>query len=312
MSVFTVWGCLLLLFKCLGPKHLGVFSGHPYRRQGAKATTGRIIFLISSIIVMIFSILVVTKGLTQLDNTTDTIDATNQDVIKIHDEFVDISTSLKRVSLEATPVRDELVNFLKNDICPLSPGSATERDIRQVGSLALVALQDLSDFIEDELTTMNQALLQTRRATDDISKAVEDIQFTGGAATGVMIPYFIVPALLLVALLLGWFEVYSEGYYFFTTWFTMPFFVLMIIFSFLTCGFIVLATEGNADFCAGGTTSSPEGTIQRVLWEYNVTQGSFYYDAIMFYSNQCRPEGPWGFLEGYYADLVSYIYIYAC
>jgi hypothetical protein len=52
---------------------------------------------------------------------------------------------------------------------------------------------------------MNQALLQTQRATDDISKAAEDIQFTGGTTTGAMIPYFIVPALLLVALLLGWF-----------------------------------------------------------------------------------------------------------
>jgi hypothetical protein len=70
-----------------------------------------------------------------------------------------------------------------------------------------VALQELSDFIKDELTTtgMNQALLQTLRATDDISEAAKDIQFTGGAATGVMIRYFIVPALLLVALLLGWF-----------------------------------------------------------------------------------------------------------
>jgi hypothetical protein len=52
---------------------------------------------------------------------------------------------------------------------------------------------------------MNQALLQAGRATDDISKAAEDIQFTVGAATEVTIPYFIVPALLLVALLLGWF-----------------------------------------------------------------------------------------------------------
>jgi hypothetical protein len=70
-----------------------------------------------------------------------------------------------------------------------------------------VALQEFSYFIKDELTTtaMNQALLQTQRATDDISEAAEDIQLSRGAATGVVVPYFIVPALLLVALLLGWF-----------------------------------------------------------------------------------------------------------
>jgi hypothetical protein len=43
-----------------------------------------------------------------------------------------------------------------------------------------VALQELSDFIKDELTTtgMNQALLQTRRATNDSSEAAKDMQFT--------------------------------------------------------------------------------------------------------------------------------------
>jgi hypothetical protein len=71
----------------------------------------------------------------------------------------------------------------------------------------VMAMQELSAFIKDELTTtsMNQASLQTRKATDNISEAAEDIQFTEGGATGVMIPYFIVPALLLVTLLLGWF-----------------------------------------------------------------------------------------------------------
>jgi hypothetical protein len=66
----------------------------------------------------------------------------------------------------------------------------------------VMAMQELSAFIKDELTTtsMNQASLQTRKATDNISEAAEDIQFTEGGATGVMIPYFIVPALLL-----GWF-----------------------------------------------------------------------------------------------------------
>jgi hypothetical protein len=305
MSFFTVWGLLLLLFKCLGPKHLGVFSGHPFRKHGTFATVGRSIFAFSSLMVMIFSILLVTKGLTELQTTVDTADATNQDVMKISTEFMGISTNLKEVARAATPVRDELVDFLKNDICPLTPGSATESDIRKIGNSTLNAMEQLSNFIDDRLQELDSTLMQVDDATKKVDSAVDSTDFTGGAATAIMIPYFIVPSLLLVTLLLGWFEVYSEGYYCLTTWFLMPLFVLMVMFSFVAAGWVALATEGNADFCSGGGNHTPEGTIERALWQYNLTEGEFYFDSLMFYSKQCQSASPWGFLEGYYTDLVS-------
>ena len=43
------------------------------------------------------------------------------------------------------------------------------------------------------------------------------MKFTTGAVVGVMLPYLIIPALLLVGLFLGWTESYFEEYYFFTT-----------------------------------------------------------------------------------------------
>jgi hypothetical protein len=225
--------------------------------------------------------------------------------MKIANEFVGISTNLKLVARDATPVRDELVDFLKRDICPLSPGSATERDIRDIGNVTLVAMEKLSNFIDDQLKDLDVTLKQVQDGTEQVADTVDSVEFTGGSATAVMIPYFIVPALLLVALLLGWFEVYSEGYYCFTTWFLMPLFVLMVIVSYVGAGWVALATEGNADFCSGGSSKTPEGTLQRALWQNNFTEGEFYYDSLMFYSNQCRSESPWDFLEGYYSDLVS-------
>lgn len=283
-----------------------VFSGHPFRSESTFSTIARSIFAFSSVMVIIFSIVCVTQGLTEVQTTADQVDATNHDVMKIHDEFVRISTSLNGVSRAATPVRDQLVSFLKDDVCPLAPGSATEMNIRQIGRNTLDALEDLSNFIEDELIDVDNALKTVQKTTEYVDKVVQKTSFTGPAAAAVMIPYFIVPALLLVTLLMGWFEVYSEAYYSFSTWFLMPLFVLMVIFAYVATGWAALSTEGNADFCSGGATSTPEGTIQRALWQHNLNGGQLYYDAMMFYSNQCQTDSPWEFLEDYYGDLVSH------
>jgi hypothetical protein len=297
MSFFTVWGLVLLLFKCLGPKHLGVFSGQPFQKKGGFATTGRVIFLLSGVLVMIFSILTVTKGLSELQTTAETVDATNADIIKIHGEFESLLKSLRGVPRDATPVRDQLVLFLKEDLCPLNPGSSAETDIRKIGSSTLVALEELNNFIDDKLELVTQALDQVRGVTDTVDSAVESTNFSGGAAANIMIPYFIVPALLMVAFFMGWFKV--------VTWLLLPLFVLMIMFSYVMAGVVALATQANADFCAGGGDETPEGTINQIMMQYNLTQGIFYYDIFTFYASQCQTEGPWDFLEGYYGDLVS-------
>jgi len=283
---------------------MGVFSGHPFQQEGRFASTGRGVFAFSSVMVLIFSILMITKGLKGLQSTADMVDATNEDVIAITKEFRSISNNLQLVSREATPVRDELVSFLQQDVCPLKPGSSTEQEIRSMASSTLTALEDLSNFIQNELEDLNAALDQSEDVTEDVGDAVDKTEFTGSTASLVMIPYFLVPALLLVALLFGWQEVYAERYYCVITWFLMPLFVLMVMFMYFVCGFAVLSAEGNADFCSGGPSNTPEGTLEAILGQYDVQSGSLYYDTITFYSNQCRTESPWDFLEDYYSDLV--------
>jgi hypothetical protein len=305
VSFFTVWGLLLLLFKCLGRKRMGVFSGHPYQREGPIATTGRVTFLISYMFVFIFSILLVTKGISQVQATSDTIDATNQDIIKIHDEFVGISTNLKDVADAATPVRDGLVKFLETDICPLAPQSDTEAQVRSLGASTLTAMVALDNFIANDLKNVDKALTEVDGATKDIDTIVQAAQFSGAESAAMIMPYLIIPSFLAIALIMGWCDVYSEGYYFFITWFVLPLFLLMIIFAYAASGFVVLTAEANADFCSGGMDDTPEATIDTILAQYNQTDENFFYKAVTFYTNQCTTEDPWDFLQLYYTQLVS-------
>lgn len=284
---------------------MGVFSGHPYQQEGGFATVGRVTFLISYALVFIFSILLVTKGVSQVQATSDTIDATNQDIIKIHNEFVGISTNLKDVADAATPVRDGLVKFLETDICPLAPNSATEAQVRSLGASTLTAMIALDNFIANDLKNVDKALTEVDGATEDIDTLVQAAQLTGAQSAGIIIPFLIVPSFLAVALIMGWCDVYSEGYYFFITWFILPLFFLMIILAFLAAGFTVMTAEANADFCSGGAEDTPEATIDAILAMYNQTDERFFYKAVTFYTNQCSASDPWDFLQNYYTQLVS-------
>lgn len=252
-----------------------------------------------------FSMILVGKGLTKLQDTADTIDATNQDIMKIHDEFVGITANLNTVSRDVMPMRDELVDFLSGDVCPLIPGSPDESSFRRISRDALDALNRLSDFITEELERVSKALRQVAHANSEVDQATQNLEFKTGAVVGIMIPYFIVPALLLVALLLGWTETYVEDYYWFITGLILPFFVIMVMFSFVAAGWAAIATEGNSDFCYGEVEDTPEATIRNILGRYHLTEGGLYYDAIIFYAHQCRISGPWGFLEEYFNDLIS-------
>ena len=77
LSLFLLWGFLLLVFKfCLGRKRVGFLSGTPF--EGTSASNpwilrGRIVFGISCLLFIMFSIVFVTAGLGNLSVTTTSI-----------------------------------------------------------------------------------------------------------------------------------------------------------------------------------------------------------------------------------------------
>jgi hypothetical protein len=302
ISFFVVWGFVLVVFKCIPPKFIGVLSGYPYKKEGCKATSGRLLLGFSSLSIILLAIIMVTKGLSELQYASDVVDHTNQDVTKIHDELTNLSTYLKEISRQVTPVRDQLVSILSEDICPLRPGTIAETTVRAMGNDTLARLQNLDDFIASPLEEMGGALDQVDHATTTIDSVIQSVQFTSGQVTAIMLPYFIVPAFMVVAVIMGWFDVFSEGYYTFMTWFILPLMVLMTMFAFVASGWVVLSVEGNSDFCY----ETPEQNIQKIMAQYSLTDGQMYYDTVMFYAQQCSSTAnPWTFLETYHTQLVS-------
>jgi hypothetical protein len=71
---FIAWLIVLLVFKCLGQRRVGLLSGSPMKTVGSKRPVMiRTTFIISVIIVVVFSGLLVSQGLTQLRTGMETI-----------------------------------------------------------------------------------------------------------------------------------------------------------------------------------------------------------------------------------------------
>ncbi len=314
-TVFVLWGIGIFVLKCLGPKHVGMFAGFPYREEGKKSVIGRMTLSVSAWMMIVATIVLITKGLTEMQILSDTVDTTNYDIIVVEREIQQIVTTLQVVAAKAAPIRDELVDFLKRDICPLEPGSDTEDMVRSVGEDTYDAMVELDDFIEGYLIDVEEGVNQTSMFTKRIESIVDQAQFTNNwKVTAIVFPYFIAPSFILVAVCMGWFDVFSEGFYTFITWVIMPLLIILTIAAIVASGWMVIFLQANTDLCM----PTPENTILRILDVLDLTpsatsadtssadvgaQSSFFYDIVVFYSNQCTTENPWEFLEGHYADL---------
>jgi hypothetical protein len=302
---FATWGACLLRFKCLGQHRMGFLSGHAYQKQDKSARTGRLVFVISSVLVIVFTILLASKGLSELDATAHTLDATNLDILDIHGEFVGISNDIKISALLSIPLRNRIVSSLKKDACPLIPGLQHVPDVLQIPGSSLEAMESLSYLIVDHFRKMDADFEQVIGETYGIDAIVESVESSSKALSIIVILCYFATALMIFNLVLGWLGIYrNKRYYSLVFYVLLPVFVLVVIFASVGAASAVLAIEGTADFCSGGATGTPEGTIQRILWQKNMFEG-FGPDTVAFYTSQCRTEGPWDFLERYYGALVS-------
>lgn len=131
-----IWATLLGCFMCMGKERVGFLSGRPFEREApdpstpkrtgeqterrdlyksgdpwnSTATKSRLVFLFSGLVVITFSILLVTRGLTELQATVDTVHASSIAVQQITVEGQEIiSKGLRDLRSRAASVRSTLI-----------------------------------------------------------------------------------------------------------------------------------------------------------------------------------------------------------
>jgi hypothetical protein len=117
----------------------------------------------------------------------------------------------------------------------------------------------------------------------------------------VIIPYIITPSLLMLGVCAAWFEFDLPRLRCLLSWFILPIFVLQVIFAYSFSAAVLIAAAANSDFCSGGSTQTPDGTVYEILGKEGYTKDDLAFRVVAWYVNQCSiaAEDPFQFMLDY-------------
>jgi hypothetical protein len=280
----------------------------------------RSIFILSGITFILFAILTVTQGITNLQDTIVGVHQSAVDIDSIATEADDIINSgLLNIQDMATSVRDGIVNELSGDnFCPADPtleNNEAAANIRTQADEAVQLLNMLDNFLGDQVDAVSSAIDQVAKGARQVENSTDDVDLTDWEALLVLIPYTIVPCLLVAAVIMAQFDVEFPFLNTAINWFLMPLFVIMVIVCVGVASGMIAAASANSDFCLPGGRpeldtypgKSPDTTVYRVLDRKGYDQTALVRQVAEYYVAQCQnASDPFEFLKSYIPTLVRF------
>uniref|UniRef100_A0A7S2EJH0 Uncharacterized protein n=1 Tax=Trieres chinensis TaxID=1514140 RepID=A0A7S2EJH0_TRICV len=316
LTFFTLWTVAIFVFICMGPKEAGFLSGHPFAEPEPSVVGDvpekpyrrprriRWTFLVCNILVIMFSVLFVTHGMEEIRETAVTFGDSNQQLKGLIEGGRGISSDLVNVTRSARPVRDTLVIWLDN-FCPNIEDLTAETgiDLEEIAQDVLGKLEQLEDFVEEQVTEFEDLLVDVEDASESVDSATQSVNASDWKVILFVLPLIILSGLLLIALLMAWFEVSFRPFEFAIDYIILPLFGICVTLSWFLCSFSGMIAAANGDFCSGGASDgnikdSPEGTFLDILDEQQFNRGSIIYNVLKYYITDCDSDlYPLQFLE---------------
>lgn len=342
--IFATWGFLLCIFMCLGKGRVGALSGRPFERvvpveertkrkeddpdtAGKKrrdlyksgdawnstATRSRLVFLFSGLVVITFSILLVTRGLTELQTTVDTVHDSSVVVQKITAEGREIiGTGLRSLQSRAASVRRALLNELNRDLfCPGDPtleNSGIGQDVREQVDYAMNMLEELENFQDGRLADFEESLLSVQDAANSVEQTSDETDLLGWKSMILLIPYTIICALLMAGTVMAFFDVSFTGLSCMIDYLLLPIFIIMTAGACVLASLTALAAGVNSDFClpGGDENASPDENVVGIMFAEGYVEEDFELQMVRYFAEQCSSEtNPFEPLETYIYEMVS-------
>lgn len=249
LAFFIVWGLLLAIFKCLGQRKIGMFSGSPMRAiEGSKKPMiVRIVFVISAIMVVTFAALLVTEGLTQLKSGVVTVYDSSVEVGRILGVIDDFANALEGVGDNVAPIRDELVNRVSDDnFCAgVDLNAVTGIDFDSLTANVVEYLNEIEDYtgFSDDI---QEATADLRRAAQSVEETSENITPRDWQSLMFIVPFSVFAVVFVVGVALAWCGRSITWYTCILSWFVLPLFILLVVVCFIVSGGIAIAASINA------------------------------------------------------------------
>ena len=198
---FLMWSSLLVVFKIMGPGNAGFLSGHPFlipdpvddeKNIHKRPLRVRIVFLVASVLLMIFAFLFVVLGVSNVNNATTTMGKSIQTGEELMQYTKEIASVLAEVGSKSMELRDSAVKEIKN-FCPDNPNIAEMTGIDEIGSMMCTTIVEiiiipiaekaksdltmLATFISQGIETLKESVTMVGSFLDDVDNGIESIDF---------------------------------------------------------------------------------------------------------------------------------------
>jgi hypothetical protein len=182
----------------------------------------------------------------------------------------------------------------------------------------------LDDFAGDDVDSVSDAIDHVIEGSTIIADGTDNIVLTDWEALVILIPFTVVPFLLVVSAIMASFDVSFRAFTCTLNWIVFPLLVLMTFFSAVMSVVTIIGASANSDFCLPGDSSndvvatvdaqsfnfataesSPNLTVMRILQNEGFDNTDYVFKVVSYYVQQCSSEDPFQSLREYLPDLVS-------
>lgn len=247
LAIFLAWCVVLLILKCLGKDRVGFLSGDAFTTPGSRPFYIRIVFVNACICFIIFTVLCVTQGITNLYSAVSVVGDSNEEVQSILQNAKGISLSLKSIGNSSAAIRDELSNNLGN-FCPAEPDIETLTGINfdALAMQAIDILNQLGDFIENDVSAMRDSISRALDTSEIVENTVNDIQANDWQSLIILIPYLTLASLMLVGVTLAWYQKSGPIYTSALSYAILPLFIVATVAAYSCSAFTAFSAIANA------------------------------------------------------------------
>lgn len=197
--------------------------------------------------------------------------------------------------------------------CPAHPDlediapQATE--MRRQAMDAVSQIDEISNYIDTTVRQVYDSLREARDNSEMISAQLTRIDVTDWKALLALIPFSIVPALLMAGALLAMFDSTFKCYTCFINWFLCPVFVVLVAITWIIAALMIISAAINGDFCLPGgrigdlgiepirnnmtltlQPNPPDYTVLELLKQQGFEPDTSTYDVAAYYISQCTNE----------------------
>ena len=257
-------------------------------------------FLILSLLLPVATGFFIKKGLDTFVDAIVEIQGTNQNVEHVLAKGIGIVTSLTRERDRIHKLKDL---FDIDRLCPLvgvinnnsnnsnnsntssSSSSSLFSNISfaDINSHLFTTFDDMDRLVDENVVYAEQGLHAIKDVTVSVDTAVDIIVASDWIPKMYMMVLMVINIFLLAGVVLNRQNIIFFPFKSMLVWLLVPAFILLLVIATVGTSAIGVLASVNADFCAGGDSESPRGTLEDIIKSHSSSTTDLSYRSFEYY-----------------------------